>query len=89
MDGFTAREPEGGFSDVVRRVQDGEARARIGLASNHQGPASNRRHPEDTAREAVYPRKLGRRDQRMWMDGFTSLEPQGGFRDVVRLAQKR
>jgi hypothetical protein len=71
MDGFTQLEPDGGFGAVVRRTWKPGA-----STLNGARPARVEMRP-------VYGHNSRRET---WMDGFTQLEPEGGFRASVELA---
>lgn len=74
MDGFARLEPESGVRAAVR------------LAWSNSAPMSSGLRPVNSrnghiAIEPVYGRKSG--NHKTWIDLFTKLNPEGGFRAVV------
>lgn len=82
MDRFTQLEPEGGFRAVVQQ------------AWNRNAPTPNRASPLNPLNgriemKPVYGQKCLSADsgvRETWMDRFTKLEPEGGFRAIVERA---
>jgi hypothetical protein len=82
MDRFTQLEPEGGFGAVVQR------------AWSHSAPTPNRASPLNSLNgrmemKPVYGQKCLSADagvRETWVDRFTKLEPEGGFRAIVERA---
>jgi hypothetical protein len=85
MDRFTQLEPEGGFRAVVHHVW------------NSSAPTPDRASPLNSLNarmemKPVYGQKCLSADagvRETWMDRFTNLEPEGGFRAAVELAWNR
>ena len=79
MDQFTQLEPEGGFRAVAQQ------------AWNRSAPTPNRASPLNSLNgrmemKPVYGQKRPSADARVretWMDLFTKLEPEDGFRAIV------
>jgi len=81
MDRFTQLEPEGGFRSVVRLASsrsvstlNGASRSTSVLNGHvEMRPVYGQKRRSSAARET-------------WMDRFTQMEPEGGFRTSVELA---
>jgi hypothetical protein len=79
MDQFTQLEPEGGFRSVVELAWSRSARTPMGASRLGSMNGQMQSKP-------VYGLKVlsaGEAATETWMDRFTKLEPEGGFRATV------
>jgi hypothetical protein len=82
MDRFTQLEPEGGFRAVVQHAWNPSART-----PNRSSALNSLNWRADM--KPVYGHKCLSEDagaREAWMDQFTKLEPEGGFRAIVEQA---
>jgi hypothetical protein len=82
MDRFTQLEPEGGFRAVAQHAWN-----RISLTPNQASPLNSLNGR--MGMKPVYGQKCLSVDagvRETWMDRFTKLEPEGGFRAIVERA---
>jgi hypothetical protein len=81
MDRFVRLEPEAGFRAVVQQIWNGSLTAGGGTGPVRSASAS-------IEMKSMYdPKRISNsRDCKTWMDHFITMEPDGGFRAVVKQA---
>jgi hypothetical protein len=85
MDRFVELDPEGGFRSVVQQIwsrsvptSNGATMLALLYGRNGMKPVYGRKRLSTDAGAPV-----------TWMDRFVEMEPEGGFRAVVQLAQNQ